>query len=160
MVLTRAAAINPHNEESDIAPSCLCFINSNNGGMAQFELTHQFASFRIDDVGFAVETVRALLVGDFKFENLSTPSNLTVLPFRILVHALEGVVGPPFPRPLQDSFLLEHLFVETFLDQHGKVLGLVGAESLAGRDEMMFYYILPLCDLGDVSFHSSWCGGY
>jgi hypothetical protein len=58
--LKRAAATDPHNDNSDIAPSCLRFINSDNVGMVQFKLTHQFASYRLDDVGFAAGTVQAL----------------------------------------------------------------------------------------------------
>jgi len=45
-MLKRAAATDPHDDNSDIAPSCLRFINSDNVGMAQFELTHKFASYR------------------------------------------------------------------------------------------------------------------
>jgi hypothetical protein len=36
-MLKRAAATDPHNDNSDIAPSCLRFINSNNVGMVQFD---------------------------------------------------------------------------------------------------------------------------
>jgi hypothetical protein len=61
-MLKRAAATDPHDDDSDIAPSCLRFINSDNVGMAQFELTHQFASYRLDDVSFAAGTVQALHV--------------------------------------------------------------------------------------------------
>ena len=61
-MLKRAAATDPHDDNSDIAPSFLRFINSDNVGMAQFELTHQFASYRLDDVSFAAGTVQALHV--------------------------------------------------------------------------------------------------
>ncbi len=63
------------------APSCLRFINSDNVGMAQFELTHQFTSYRLDDVGFAAGTVQALHVGEFLYSDSSTPSNFTVFAF-------------------------------------------------------------------------------
>jgi hypothetical protein len=43
-MLKRAAAVDPHDKDSKIAPSCLRFLNSDNVGMAQFELTHQFSS--------------------------------------------------------------------------------------------------------------------
>ena len=80
-MLKRAAATDPHDDNSDIAPSCLRFINSDNVGMAQFELTHQFASYRLDDVGFAAGTVQALHVGEFLYSDSSTPSNFTVFAF-------------------------------------------------------------------------------
>ncbi len=41
-MLKRAAATDPHDKNSNIAPSCLRFINSDNVGMAQLQLTHQF----------------------------------------------------------------------------------------------------------------------
>ncbi len=62
-MLKRAAAVDQHSEDSKIAPLCLCFLNSDNVGMAQFELTHQFSSSRIENVGFAAGTVQALHVG-------------------------------------------------------------------------------------------------
>jgi hypothetical protein len=80
-MLKQAAATDPHDDNSDIAPSCLRFINSDNIGMAQFELTHQFASYRLDDVGFAAGTVQALHVGEFLYSDSSTPSNCTVFAF-------------------------------------------------------------------------------
>jgi hypothetical protein len=49
--------------------------------LAQFELTHQFASYRLDDVGFAAGTVQALHVGEFLYNDSSTPSNFTVFAF-------------------------------------------------------------------------------
>ena len=36
-MLKRAAATDPHDENSGIAPSCLSFINSDNVGMAQIQ---------------------------------------------------------------------------------------------------------------------------
>ncbi len=80
-MLKRAAATDPHDNKSEIAPSCLRFINSDNVGMAQFELTHQFSSYRVDDVGFAAGTVQALHVGEFLYIDSSTPSNFTVFAF-------------------------------------------------------------------------------
>jgi hypothetical protein len=80
-MLKKAAALDVNDEDIEIAPSCLRFINSDNVGMAQFELTHQFASHGIDDVGFAAGTVQALYVGDFKYPDSSTPSNFTVFAF-------------------------------------------------------------------------------
>ena len=49
--------------------------------MAQFELTHQFASYRLDDVSFAVGMVQALHVGEFLYSDSSTPSNFMVFAF-------------------------------------------------------------------------------
>ena len=80
-MLKRAAATDPNDDNSNITPSCLRFINSDNVGMVQFELTHQFASYRLDDVGFAAGTVQALHVGEFLYSDSSTPSNFTVFAF-------------------------------------------------------------------------------
>jgi hypothetical protein len=80
-MLKRAAATDSHDDNSEIAPSCLHFINSDNVGMAQFELTHQFSSYRLDDVGFAAGTVQALHVGEFLYSGSSTPSNFLVFAF-------------------------------------------------------------------------------
>ena len=80
-MLKRAAAADPHDDDSGIAPSCLRFLNSENVGMVQFEITHQFASYRVDDVGFAAGTVQALHVREFLYSNSSTPSNFTVFAF-------------------------------------------------------------------------------
>ena len=80
-MLKRAAATDPHDENSGIAPSCLRFINSDNVGMAQIQLTHQFATYRLNDVGFAAGTVQALHVGELLYSDSSTPSNFTVFAF-------------------------------------------------------------------------------
>jgi hypothetical protein len=80
-MLKRAAAVDSHDDESEIAPSCLHFINCDNIGMAQFELTHQFASYRLDDVGFAAGTIQALHVGEFLYADSISPSNFTVFAF-------------------------------------------------------------------------------
>ena len=74
-MLKQAAATDPHDDNSNITPSCLRFINSNNVGMAQFKLTHQFASYRLDDISFAAGMVQALYVGEFLYSDSSTPSN-------------------------------------------------------------------------------------
>ena len=71
-MLKQAAATNPHDNNSNIAPSCLRFINSDNVGMVQFELTHQFASYRLDGVVFAAGTVQALHVGEFLYSTAVT----------------------------------------------------------------------------------------
>ena len=80
-MLKRAAATDPLDENSKIAPSCLRFINSDNVGMAQLELIHQFETYNLDDVGFAAGTVQALHVGEFLYSDSSTPSNYTVFAF-------------------------------------------------------------------------------
>ena len=80
-MLKRAAAVDPHDDDSRIAPSCLRFINCENVGMAQFELTHQFASYRLEDVGFAAGTIQALYVGEFLYADSISPSNFTVFAF-------------------------------------------------------------------------------
>ncbi len=66
-MLKRAATTDPLDENSNIAPSCLRFINSDNVGMAQLELIHQFETYNLDDVGFAAGTVQALHVGEFLY---------------------------------------------------------------------------------------------
>jgi len=82
----------PHDDNSDIAPSCLRFINSNNVGMVQFELTHQFASYRLDNVGFAEGMVQALHVGEFLYSNSSTPSGGIIFPIAesVIGHGIGG----------------------------------------------------------------------
>jgi len=76
-MLKRAAATDPHDENSNITPSCLCFINSDNVGMAQLELE----TYNLDNVGFAAGTVQALHAGEFLYSDSSTPSNFTVFAF-------------------------------------------------------------------------------
>ena len=39
-MLKKTAAVSSHHEDSKISAPCLRFINSDNVGMAQFELTH------------------------------------------------------------------------------------------------------------------------
>ncbi len=80
-MLKMAAAMDSHNKDNEIAPSCLHFINSKNAGMAQFELFHQFKALKIEDLGFAAGTVQALYLGEFLYADSSTPSNFTVFCF-------------------------------------------------------------------------------
>jgi hypothetical protein len=60
---------------------CSHFLNSNNVGMAQYELVHQFKELGFPDISFAQGTTQALFVGNFLYPNSSTPSNVTVIVF-------------------------------------------------------------------------------
>jgi hypothetical protein len=102
-MLQRAAATDPHDEDSDIAQSCIRVINSDNAGLAQFELTHQFKALKIEDVGFAAGTVQALYLGEFLYANSSTPSNFTVFAF---------FEQEPNARSQKEDYLVCHLIQE------------------------------------------------
>jgi hypothetical protein len=49
--------------------------------MAQYELVHQFKDLGFPDIGFAQGTAQALFVGDFLYNDSSTPSNFTIFAF-------------------------------------------------------------------------------
>jgi hypothetical protein len=80
-MLKRAEATDQNDEDKEIAPSCLHFINSDNVGLAQYMLIHQFKESGLPDVTFASGTTQALYLGDFLYDNLSSPSNFTVYTF-------------------------------------------------------------------------------
>ena len=80
-MLKMAAVTDLHDNDSNISPSCLSFLNSENTGMAQFELAHQFKALKMEDVGFAAGTMQALYLSEFLYVNSSTPSNFTVFAF-------------------------------------------------------------------------------
>jgi hypothetical protein len=80
-MLKQATATDRNNEYKEIAPTCLRFINSNNVGLAQYELIHQFKESGFPDGMFASGTTQALYLGDFLYADLSSPSNFTVFCF-------------------------------------------------------------------------------
>jgi len=69
------------DEAVAFSASCSRFLNSDNIGMAQYELVHQFKEMGFPDIGFAQGTAQALFVGDFLYADSSTPSNFTVFAF-------------------------------------------------------------------------------
>ena len=80
-MLKRAAAPDRNNEDSDLAPSCLHFLNADNAGLAAHKLAHLFVENNSPDVTFATGTVQKLYLGDFLWANSSSPSNFTVFAF-------------------------------------------------------------------------------
>jgi hypothetical protein len=63
-MLKQAAATDRNDKDKEIAPTCLRFINSNNIGLAQYKLIHQFKESRFPNVTFALGTTQALYLGD------------------------------------------------------------------------------------------------
>jgi hypothetical protein len=80
-MLKRAASTDWNNEDEEIAPICLRFINSNNTGLAQYKLIHQFKESGFPDVIFALGMTQALYLGSFLYADLSSPSNFSVFAF-------------------------------------------------------------------------------
>jgi hypothetical protein len=60
---------------------CSRFLNSENVGMAQYKLVHQFKELGFPDIGFAQGTAQALFVGNFLYADFRMPSNFTVFAF-------------------------------------------------------------------------------
>ncbi len=102
-MLKRAAATDWNDKDKEIAPTCLHFINSDNVGLAQYELIHQFKESGFPDVTFASGTTQALYLGDFLHANLSSPSNFTIFAF----HEQE-----PNSLNQQTDYLICHLIQE------------------------------------------------
>jgi hypothetical protein len=102
-MLEKAAATDRNDEDSEIAPSCLRFINSENAGQAQCELMHQFKSMKIEDIGFAAGTVQALYLGEFLYADSSSPSNFTVFGF---------FEQEPNAKSMKEDYLICHLIQE------------------------------------------------
>lgn len=65
----------------DIPASYLAVINSDTAGMTNKELQSQMAGLRYSDAGFAHGLAASLYAGDIKWNNRSTPSNLS--PFTV-----------------------------------------------------------------------------
>ena len=98
-MIGRASAKSSTDESVAISATCSRFLNSDNIGMAQYELVHQFKDLGFPDIGFAQGTAQALFVGDFLYADSSTPSNFTVFAF----HEQE---------PLSDSRQNEYLICQ------------------------------------------------
>ena len=99
-MIGRASAKSSTDESVAISATCSRFLNSDNIGMAQYELVHQFKDLGFPDIGFAQGTAQALFVGDFLYaDSRSTPSNFTVFAF----HEQE---------PLSDSRQNEYLICQ------------------------------------------------
>ena len=82
MNMLKCASATDHNNKNDeIVPNLLQFINSNNVGLAQYKLTHQFKEGGFPDVTFALGTTQALYLGDFLYSDSNLPSNFTVFAF-------------------------------------------------------------------------------
>ena len=63
-MIGRASTKSSTDEAVAISASCSRFLNSDNIGMAQYELVHQFKELGFPDIGFAQGTAQALFVGD------------------------------------------------------------------------------------------------
>jgi hypothetical protein len=74
------ASVKISTDESEaISAMCTRFLNSDNVGMAQYELVHQFKELGFSNIGFVQGTAQAPYSGNFLYSNSSTPSNFTVL---------------------------------------------------------------------------------
>jgi hypothetical protein len=76
-----ASAKRSTDESEVISGTCSRFLNSDNVGMAQYELVHQFKKLRFPDIGYAQGLVQALFISNFLYANSSTPINFTVFAF-------------------------------------------------------------------------------
>jgi hypothetical protein len=100
-MLKRAAATDRIDEDNEIAPSCLQFLNANNVGLAQYKLIHhQFKEGCFPDVTFASGTTQRLYLGNFFYVDSSSPSNSMVFAF----HEQE-----PNSTSQQTDYLICHL---------------------------------------------------
>ena len=79
--MLNAASTDSNFPADDISASYLSIINSNTGGMADKELQKQMAGLGLSDAGFAHGLAASLHMGDFKWNNCTTPNNLS--PFTI-----------------------------------------------------------------------------
>jgi hypothetical protein len=80
-MIGRASAKSSTDKLEALSALCTRFINSENVGMAQYELIHQFKELGFPDIGFAQGTVQALYIGNYLYSDSSTPSNFTVFAF-------------------------------------------------------------------------------
>jgi hypothetical protein len=81
-MIGQASAKSSTDKSEALLVTCTHFINSENVGMAQYELIHQVKELGFPDIGFAQGTVQALYIGVFLYSDSSTPSNFTVFAFR------------------------------------------------------------------------------
>jgi hypothetical protein len=102
-MLKQAAAKDQNNEDEEIAPTCLRFINSGNIGLAQYELIHQFKESRFPDITFVSGTTQALYLVEFLYSDSSSPSNFMGFTF----HEQE-----PNSSNQQTDYLICHLIQE------------------------------------------------
>jgi hypothetical protein len=77
----RASAKSSTDKSEALSATCTRFINSENVGMAQYKLIHQFKELGFPNIGFAQGTVQALYIDDFLYSDSSTPSNFPVFAF-------------------------------------------------------------------------------
>jgi hypothetical protein len=71
----------PDFPADNIPASYLSIINSDTTGMVDKELRSQMAGLGLSDVGFAHGLAASLFAGDLKWNNHTTPSNLS--PFTV-----------------------------------------------------------------------------
>jgi hypothetical protein len=105
-MIGRASAKSSTDESVVISASCSRFLNSDNVGMAQYELVHQFKELGFHDIGYAEGTSQALFVGYFLYADSSTPSNFTVFTFH--------------EEPLSDSSQNDYLICQLVQTQDQK----------------------------------------
>ena len=79
--MLNAASADSDSPADDIPDSYLTVINSDTAGMADKELQSQMAGLSYSDAGFAHGLAASLYAGDIKWNNRTTPSNLS--PFTV-----------------------------------------------------------------------------
>ncbi len=79
--MLNAASSDSDSPAEDIPASYLTVINSNTAGMANKELQRQMAGLGHSDAGFAHGLAASLCAGDIRWNNQTTPSNLS--PFTV-----------------------------------------------------------------------------
>jgi hypothetical protein len=80
-LVLNAASTDSDSPADDISMSYLAIIISDTAGMADKELQSQMAGLGHSDAGFALELAASLYAGDIKWNNRTTPSNLS--PFTV-----------------------------------------------------------------------------
>ncbi len=96
-MIRRASAKSSTDESEALLVTCTRFINSENVGMAQYKLIHQFKELGFPNIGFAQGMVQALYIGNFLYSDSSTASNFTVSAF----HKVE-----PLSNSCQKDYLI------------------------------------------------------
>ena len=79
--MLNAASSDSDSPAEDIPASYLTVINSDTAGMANKELQRQMAGLGHSDAGFAHGLAASLCAGDIRWNNQTTPSNLS--PFTV-----------------------------------------------------------------------------
>jgi hypothetical protein len=80
-MLGHVSAKSSTDKSETLTLTCTCFLNSENVGMAQYELIHQCKELGFPDICFAQGIAQALYVSIFLYTNSSTPSNFTFFAF-------------------------------------------------------------------------------